>query len=70
MIDDIHAAAVASAAREADEQGNIEKATALFRSILQYHPLSDEATGALEYLAERIRLPPLSVARELENRSY
>jgi TolA-binding protein len=50
-----HAEAVAAVAREAHAIGDVAKATALFRAILKYYPVSPEATDALTYLGNQLR---------------
>jgi len=54
-----HADAVARVAHDAAAQGDHRKAAAFYRSILQHHPHSDAATGALNYLAEIEAAPRL-----------
>ena len=55
MPDQTHAQAVAAVAREAHAAGDVGKATALFRAILKYYPVSPEATDALTYLGNQLQ---------------
>jgi hypothetical protein len=57
MDGDFHARAVANVAKEAHEQGHVEKAMALYRSILKHHHVSLEAMTALNYLMVGHHLP-------------
>jgi hypothetical protein len=56
--DQTHAEAVAAVARDAHAMGDVAKATALFRAILKYYPVSPEAADALAYLGNQLQSRP------------
>jgi hypothetical protein len=49
--------------------GDVEKATELFRSIVKHHWLSPECTIALNYLVRGRHLPALRANSGFENRT-
>jgi hypothetical protein len=67
--DDFHAKVVAAVARNAHQNGDVEKATELFRSIVKHHWLSPECTIALNYLVRGRHLPALRANSGFENRT-
>ena len=67
--DDFHARAVAAVATNAHQNGDVQKATELFRSIVKHHWLSPECTIALNYLVGGGYLPVLRANSGFENRT-
>jgi hypothetical protein len=61
MAEDFHATAVAAAAAEAMKAGDIGKGTALYRSILEHHGRSPEASTAMNCLMTRRAGPSLDL---------
>ena len=57
MAHDFHATAVAAVAAEALKAGDVGKGIALYRSILEHHGRSPEASAAMNCLIGR-RAPP------------
>jgi hypothetical protein len=57
MAQDFHATAVVAIAAEALKVGDIRKATALYRSILEHHSQSPEASVAMNFLVVRRAAP-------------
>ena len=53
MAPDFHATAVAAVAADALNVGDVRKATALYRSILEHHARSPEASAAMNRLMAR-----------------
>jgi hypothetical protein len=61
MAHDFHATAVAAVAAEALKAGDVGKGTALYRSILEHHGQSPEASTAMNCLMTRRAGPHLEL---------